>query len=617
MTLAPTQPYTLDGPTALTARITAPGRIGDLPLTPTAAATEDLSRGLRALQESRPKYEEAEKYYRAKNPELFGHWRIARALARTANRYKLNYAKTPVNALAERLKISSVIVSDNTDEEPTSLETEHAPTASTEAESSDLTRSFRKDIWVALKLQRKTKELHKWVSVYGDAYWFVWTKSPDDSTPVIYYNSPLTTRVLYEEEHPDTPAFAIKCWTKNRTKYAILYYVDQIEYYIQKRNATEATLADGTAWDLYDVVENPFNRIPIFHFRNSDPYGTPEHIDGYGAQDAINKLSTTMVHTSEYEGFPQRFQLTDPNAELAGDSNDNDGWDDETTHSDRANEVNDNDAANESGPGTILTLKARAAGQFQVADPDAFLKPLEFYIHSMSQLTTTPLRFFETLPSRPNGEAARADEAPFVEKVKDRQAVYEDTYVDAFGFAFALLNDEDPTDEPYAIDVRWGPAVSIEDALGWDTVKKKVEAGVPRRVALIEAGYPVDQVDSWLKANEDKMTLNTDIRTLETLSLAIRNLSGAGTLTDNESLAKALALVLTRLLGEKVDPPDPSVFVSPPPTTAPTNPADPNRNPSGLPPTNQPTPPTQQTNDDKRTPTGADDITQQRDRSGR
>lgn len=614
MTIAPTQPYALDGPTALTARITAPKRIGELPLTPTAAPQEDLARGLRELEEARPGYEEAERYYKAKNPELFGHWRIARALARTANRYKLNYAKTPVNALAERLKISSVIVSDNTDETPTSLETEHSPTAHTEQEGSDLTRSFRKDIWVALKLQRKTKELHKWVSVYGDAYWFVWTTSPDDSTPVIYYNSPLTTRVLYDEEHPDQPAFAIKCWTRNKTKYAILYYETQIEYYIQKRNATKHTLADGTGWELYDVVENPFNKIPLFHFRNGDPYGSPEHIDGYGAQDAINKLSTTMVHTSEYEGFPQRFQLTDPNQELGGDGNDNDGWDDETTHSDRANEANANDAANEAGPGTILNLKARAAGQFEVADPDAFLKPLEFYIHSMSQLTTTPLRFFETLPSRPNGEAARADEAPFVEKVKDRQQNYEDTYVDAFGFAFSLLNDEDPDTKPYAIDVRWGPAVSIEDALGWDTVKKKVEAGVPRRVALIEAGYPVDQVDSWLKANEDKMTLNTDIRTLETLSLAIRNLSGAGTLTDNESLANALALVLTRLLGEKVEPPDPSVFTNPPPL--PTNPADPNRNAAGLPPTNQPTPPTSEQNDDRRTATGADDISQQRDRSG-
>lgn len=609
----PTQPYALDRPTSLTQALLAPIRVGDLPLTPTARPTEDLARALKALEEARPGYEEAEKYYRAKNPELFGHWRIARALSRTANRYKLNYAKTPINALSERLKISSVIVSEATDEEPTSLEAEHSPTADTEEAGSDLTRSFRKDIWVKLKLQRKTKELHKWVSVYGDAYWFIWTTAEDDTTPVIYYNSPLTTRLLYDEEHPDTPAFAIKCWTKNKVRYAILYYADQIEYYIQKRNATKAATLDGTGWELYDVVENPFNTIPIFHFRNGDPYGAPEHVDGYGAQDAINKLSTTMVHTSEYEGFPQRFQLTDPNQEIAGDASDNDGWDDETTHSDRDNSTADsNEAANESGPGTILNLKARAAGQFQVADPDAFLKPLEFYIHSMSQLTTTPLRFFETLPSRPNGEAARADEAPFVEKVKDRQAVYEDTYVDAFAFAFALLNEEDPETNPYSVDVRWGPAVSIEDALGWDTVKKKVEAGVPRRVALIEAGYPVDQVDSWLKANEDKMTLNTDIRTLETLSLAIRNLSTAGTLTDNESLSHALAMVLTRLLGEKVEPPDPSTFINPP--MPPTDPA--NRNQPGVPPTTDPTPPTQQDNDDKRTPTGADDIAQQRNRSG-
>lgn len=589
-------------------------RIGDLPLTPMTPDHSDLKRALKSLADARPGYIQAENYYKAKNPELFGHWRIARALANTKDRYKLNYAKTPVNALAERLRISSVIVSDqNTDETDSnvSLEDEHSPTAATTAAENDLTRQFRKEIWTPLKLTRKTRELHKWVGVYGDAYWFVWPTSPEDPTPVIYYNSPLTTRVLYDEEHPDTPKLAIKCWTKDKVKHVILYYSTQIEYYVQKRNATEQNLSDGTGWDLYDVVENPFEIIPIFHFRNGDPYGTPEHIDGYGCQDALNKLSTTLVHTSEYQGFPQRFTLSDPNAELGGDANDNDGWDDETTHSDRDNTSNDNnEAANESGPGTILGLKAKAAGQFTVADPDAFLKPIEFYIHSLSQLTTTPLRFFETLPSRPNGEAARADEAPFVEKVKDRQDAYEDTYVEALGFAFALLNGEDPSPAPYSIDVRWKPAASIDDALGWDTVKRKIEAGVPRRVALIEAGYPVDQVDAWLKANEDKMTLNTDIRTLETLSLAIRNMSGAPSLLDQESLSKALAMVLTRLLGAKVDAPDPNQPQYQHPDL------NPNTNPAGLPPTTQPTPPLNPENNDQRQPTGADDISQQRNRSG-
>jgi hypothetical protein len=437
-----TQPYMLDRPTSLTTAMLAPRRTGDLPLTPTAANNEDLARGLKALADALPDYKRAEQYYKAKNPELFGHWRIARALRNTKDRYKLNFAKTPVNALAERLRISSVIVAEAESEayDTIDLDQEHAPTATPLAAENDLTRAFRRDIWTELKLSRKTREIHKWAGVYGDAYWFVWPTSPEDSTPVIYYNSPLTTRLMYDEEHPDQPEFAIKCWTKHKTKYAVLYYPTQIEYYIQKRNATDKALADGSGWDLYDVVENPFQTLPIFHFHNEDPYGTPEHLDAYGAQDAINKLSTTLVHTSEYEGFPQRFQLTDPNQELGGDASDNDGWDDETTHSDRDNSTADaNEAANESGPGTILTLKARAAGQFQVADPDAFLKPVEFYIHAMSQMTTTPLRYFESQPNRPNGEAARADDAPFVTKVKDRQSAYEDTYREAFAFAFATM----------------------------------------------------------------------------------------------------------------------------------------------------------------------------------
>lgn len=571
--------------TTLGRELTRRARVGDLPLTPRSEPTIDLARGLLELDIHRPDYEQAERVYKGKNPELFSHPRIARVLRGTADRYKLNFAKIPVDAVADRLTISSVIIKQN---DPEVLDYDDTPeddptsprTPSPDDQLDDYTRQFKVKVWDPLKLRRKTAELHQKVAMYGDAYWFIWPEDPNapDPQPTINYNSPLTTRMIYSLENPEEPEFIIKCWGGN----AILYYTDQIEFYYLKPNAPENQRKDGTAWELWDVLENPFDMLPVFHFSNRDPYGVPEHYEAYGAQDAINKMSTTLVHTSEYQGFPQRFMLTDPNAEIAGDGNDNDGWDDETAHSDRSTPDTNENSANESGPGTILNLKANAAGQFQPAPPDHFLNPINFYIKSISTLTNTPMRFMNDMPQRPNADAARQDEAPFIRKVRKRSEYMEDTYRDAFSFAFSIVNDEDPTERPYMVDVRWTPFASIDDALGWDTVRRKIEAGVPRRVALIEAGYTVEQVDSWLAENQDRATFQADIKTLETASLAIRNLANAAHegLIDQQSAAEALAKLLTRLLGQTITPPDPNATHTTPPNTVDQDP---------FPPTNQPT----------------------------
>lgn len=543
--------------------ITPPATAPKTTLAKTIAASEavdlyHLKFALCEMDLAEANYVLAEAYYDGTKPEQFSHHRIAYALRNTKDKYKVNFAKTPVNVVADRLAISSVTVRKAAEIDTEETDNDDKPNPG-EA-NNELTKTFEKKVWRPCKLRRLTNELHQKTSEYGDGYLFVWTETeeeadPDDPSltrdvsnnqPVIYYNSPKTTRIIYDPEAPDKPLFAIKKWKHFNGKYRVnLYYPDRTEHF-QLKDGTKpdsAEAGDPKFWESLGLATpNPYNRIPIFHYRNAMPYGRPEHYDGYGPQDAVNKISTTLVHSTEWLGFPQRYGLAEPNASLDGAVPGAD-WDDETEATQP--EDADNDELS-SGPGTIIKLEGmKEVGTFQVGEPSSFLEPVEFYIRSLAQTTTTPLRYFYPPGAHPpSGESYRAEDTPLINKVVKRQGEYEDSHCEVFAFAMEIATGT-PADE-FVVDVKWAPAASIDDALGWDTVKKKIEAGVPRRQALIEAGYTAEQVDRWLAANNDKAELQRDVETFSLFAAAAKNLADTGAI--NGINPEAVGIVLTTML---------------------------------------------------------------------
>ena len=528
-----------------------------------ASSTQDLNHLKHALAEmdlALSGYEEAEAYYEGTKPEMFSHARIARALRNTKDKYKLNFAKTPVNIVADRLRISSVTINKRTDEDtdPSNNPDEDNPTPIKKPKN-DLTRSFEKNVWRKCGLARLNRELHQKLSEFGDGYYFVWTETEDETDPetettrsvsnnrpVIYYNSPKTTRAIYDPEAPDVVMFVIKRWKHWDGLHRVnLYYKDRTEHFTLKAGIKPSSkeAGDPKFWEsMGAATPNPYKRIPIFHYRNAMPYGKPEHYDAYGPQDAINKISTTMVHGTEWSGFPQRYGLAKPNSAIDG-GNTGDDWDDEA-ESTAPDDTNADEM--KSGPGTILDLKGfDSVGTFEVGEPKTMLEPVEFYVRALAQTTTTPLRYFYPPGAHPpSGESYRAEDTPLINKVGQRQDDYTETHAEVYAFAMEIVTGT-PADE-FAVDVRWAPAASIDDALGWEVVKKKIEAGVPRRQALIEAGYTADQVDEWLRNNNDKAELQRDVEVFSLFAAAAKNL--ADTATVNGVNPEAVGIVLTHLL---------------------------------------------------------------------
>ena len=480
----------------------------------TLAASQDLMEGLQVLANSLPDYHRAEMYYEATNPEFFASIRLRRALERTGITFRFNMAKTPVDVMADRLEIHAVqVAGDNRADQ------------------------ILQEIWERNMMELESTNIHRRAGEFGDAYLIVWPEvedgyedSDEDESESdvqnvdMFYNSPKTTRVVYDIENPMRKKYAIKKWTlpvqlgmkaKPPTR-VNLYYPDRIEKYITVANSKGNNRRDWIQFRDEEDEEwpcpNPFGEIPVFHFRTGTPYGDPEHRAAYGPQDAINKLIITHAATIDYYGFPQRYLLANP-----------DKGSDELADFDTSDDINrfedtGHDSTLRAGPGEVWWLNGvRQAGQFEPPDPQVFLAPLDVYIRMMAQVTSTPLHYFDPqtysrLP--PSGESIRAAEVPLLKKVRRRQVTYGRGWVEAARFALkvATWDAEDPIEDPEVI-IRWIPSASIDDTAGWQMMKAKRDIGVPNRQLLLEAGYEEEQVDQWLPYGGDDLNQRIDMLT--------------------------------------------------------------------------------------------------------
>jgi hypothetical protein len=452
----------------------------------------DLMYGIEELKESRHGYDKAAAYYDGKVPEVFSSLRLRRALAIHDLDFELNFAKTAVNAVVDRLEIAAITSPDDT------------------------TNTLISQIWQDNALDLEVPDLHRRACEYGDAYLIVLPVEDDKGNVLrveMFYNSPQTVRIIYSEENPRLKEFAIKRWCDGPYQRAELYYPDRIERWTTGKNATGTKAGDWNHWlppadpdEQVDaeawLIPHEWGEIPVFHYRTDRPYGTPEHFGAYGPQNAITKLQATHMGTVDYQGFPQRYALTEAATTDTSDLDPGD-WDDADFPQD-ANAVGvkdiGDDSSLKSGPGEMWLLRGyKQVGEFNAAQPAVFLDPIMFNVRAMAQITTTPLRMFDQqLGNRRSGESYRAEDDPFTRKVRNRQLSLGSTHREAHVFALRRLGVEDPV-----VTVHWAPAATVDDQTGWQTVTEKIKNGVPRRQALVEAGYRQEQVDGWLSGADD------------------------------------------------------------------------------------------------------------------
>jgi SPP1 Gp6-like portal protein len=440
----------------------------------------DLVDGLNALRDAQDAYEEAAQFYDGTAPEIWTSRRLERMLRGATNKFRVNWARTTVTAVLDRLEINAIT---STDEgEQTAIE----------------------ELWADNLLGMEAPLVHESALEFGDAYVIVGTAEPDDDledeTEIEFrVHGPDEVRMFYERENPHRAKYAVKAWIvgngdQARTR-VNLYYEDRIERYISKvkigdrfddRSFERFTDNDEDAWP----EDNELGEIPVFHFRTRFPYGRPEHADAYGPQNMLNKLVATQMASIDFQALPQRYVLQEVGNPEAGAAPADDDFDDEPT---KTTQLTDPNLV--SAPGSVWWLPgAKGAGQFDPVDPASFLDPIDKYINAMATVTSTPMHLYELGGQPPTGLSLKRAEMPLIHKVSLRQLFFGQTWKTMIVFALTLAGlDVDPE----RIQVTWKPASLTDDKDTWDTFGSKKAMGVPVRQILMEAGYTADQCDTW------------------------------------------------------------------------------------------------------------------------
>lgn len=571
--------------------------------------TVELMQALAELDEAREKYELAEQMYDGEAGDLA----VSDAVNKMLRKSNINdvedlcYARVPVDTIASKLLVRAITVAPSEELDPA--------TGQPLDPDSDLTAELAQDVLDEIRrlsqMDIEEPELILRASKYGEAYLEVWpvgmavepgqALDPDSVGPpdeesqatvaglpesvALYVSSPVNVRAFYDLEQPLRLTHVLKSWDwidpeeleqiednqepKPRRR-ATLFYPDRIERWITKHDGNPGnredwipyleTLVDPVTGEEYEPEwPAPYppmvDRIPFFHFRNARPYGCPEHRPAYGAQRLINKLVASQGVSIDFQVFPQRYMLLDPKADHAMMNlldPDNPEDEDDDPEGDGSSQFR-------SDPAAVWKVYAQTIGQLDPADPQAFLTPLDRYIKAISELCGIPLDRFTGYTTPPSGEALKVGNEVLYEKARDRRKRYGGTLADAYEFALHLMGHD------VEVDVKWeplGPAVSAED---WNIVTTKVNAGVPTKVALVEAGYPEDEVESWLN-DQSGSDLTRKVALLGQLGTAVQALAagvGAGVVSKIQA-ATVIARVLEQISEDLPELAVPEVIDQPP-----------------------------------------------------
>lgn len=432
---------------------------------------EDLKRGYAELLDSQDGYLRAAAYAKGASPEVFSNESLVALLNLDSTDYQLNYSGIPVKLLSERVNYESARV----------------------LEDPDATDRIT-DIWEANEMPLEIQHFHRDAFMYGDNYTLVWLDDNDevDICPV----SPLETRMIYADKDQRKKEYAIRAWEDfdelgQEVIRANLYYFDRIEKYVAVKKQEQAKMI----WEVFEVegedfpLFHDFGEIPIFHARPAGrPYGTPEHIDAYGAQDAIVKFTVSLMETVDFMAFPQRVILrnTKANGSVEGGLSKLGGKPETGTRN--------TGSTLKASPRTILELDGDSFGQFDPADAKAFTESVDHFVKGMADVCRIDMRHFSSVGGQhPSADALRAADAPLRSRIAARQKALGAFWSDVLTFVLKL----DGIEIDSKIEVHWAPQEIDNLKELTDMVIALIKEGqMPVRAAYRYLGITDEEMDA-------------------------------------------------------------------------------------------------------------------------
>ena len=440
---------------------------------------EHIKLFLDQLGEAQDRYDEADSYFRGVPEEVWSSPKLRAALGITGNEtaFKENYSAVPVKAMAARMNLSGFNVPGNDD-----------------------ATDFLSQLWTDSKMNLEFHGFLRDCCKYGEG--FIEIDFADIDGQLTVDICPVDVKRAQLVYSPDDMREKLFFGKLNRipsnyygtpgafVNQVTLKYADRIEVWVQENPESENYLPQYYVEDELgndDWEDNPLGEVPAYHFRNETPFGVPEHIDTYGAQDQLVKIILNEMSVLQYVGLPARYTIMNDDA-TAGAAFGVPGQGDAGLKKDETKAPSPN-------PDDHVLIKGKATGTYAAADVTQLINAKKDIKESMAVLSDTPIRYF-TDPggAHPSGDSLRAADARFKAKILNRQEMYAETLAEVFKAALVLAGFVD-TEEPV---INWKPQIMEQDKSLFEIVKMKIDLGIPKYVAFLEAGYEEDL--DWMKA---------------------------------------------------------------------------------------------------------------------
>src|SRR5215471_3885267 len=403
-------------------------------------------------------------YYDGRHPLQFATSKFREAFGTLFAAFSDNWCQIVVDAPVERLKVVGFRVGSSVSDQAWS-------------------------IWQDNHLDSQSVIAHTEAGKCGRAFLLV---DPNDGDPKITVEHASQMVVVTDPGDRQTRLAALKRWAgEDGYAYCTLYLPDVVlRFESKERLDSPTTRVSGVESversDGHSEVSNPLGEVPVIELANKPGLLGEAHSDLEPAiplQNAVNKLCSDLIVTSEYGAFPQRVVT---GVEVPKDP--------ETGQPLAAAEM-------KAAMSRMWTFKPADARVTDLAPTDLqnFVNAIEMFVTHLAAQTRTPPHYLLAKLVNMSGDALSVAEAGLVSKCKQKTLFFSDPWEEAMELALQAAGTEEADCE-----VIWANPERVAQGQLVDAAVKKQTLGIPLPVIWLELGYTPEQIAEMVKAEEAK-----------------------------------------------------------------------------------------------------------------
>lgn len=400
----------------------------------TLADKTDLEIAILNIAHKRDSYNKFFRYYDGEQTIVYSASRLKKVFKEINARFIQNWMGVVIDSCLDRLELTGFSIPDN-----------------------EILTDEINGLWQITQMNLDTHDAHLAALVTGEAFVIV---GKDDSNRVeAYYNDPRFCHLEYNTQRPKLKRFGARMYHDSKFVWLTLYYDDRIIIYKAPLKNTSSLSDSIKNFVLEDEQTNPWGLMPIFHLRRELRKIKGELEQLIPLQDAVNKLFTDMMVSSEFDAFPQRWAISQTDV---GDL--------------------------KSSPDNLWGIPAgdgqgqqTSVGQFPASPLTNFLTGMSDLSASIAIISKTPDHFFNGQGGNISGEALIALEAPLNDKCKKYISRFQVVWAEIA--RFMLLVSDNQADNVIA---RFAEPATVQPFTESQIIKNEVDSGIPLVTVLRE-----------------------------------------------------------------------------------------------------------------------------------